>query len=87
MSDRQKESLARKADEIVVFSSTHQALKAEDALRAVAAAFELVPLPKRFTAECGLAIRFNRRTLPDIEDVFKRHAVKYKGIYVSEADD
>lgn len=70
-------------NEIIVFNSTHQALKTEDKLRDENVDFEVVPLPKEFSADCGLAIEFSETDRHKVEEALSRNKIKIKGIYSS----
>lgn len=42
---------------ILIFRGTHQVLSAEKRLKGGGVAMRLVPVPRRLTSDCGLAIR------------------------------
>ena len=44
---------------ILVFSSTHAVMAAEDALREAGIALQVIPLPAWVAADCGLALRLD----------------------------
>lgn len=45
------------ADVVLIFRGTHQVLSAEKALKASRVPMRLIPVPRRLTSDCGLAIR------------------------------
>jgi len=51
--------LTRAADPVLVliFRGTHQVLSAEKRLKGGGVALRLIPVPRRLTSDCGLAIR------------------------------
>jgi hypothetical protein len=48
---------ARSPEIILIFRGTHQVLAAEKRLKQGGVAMRLIPVPRRLTSECGLAIR------------------------------
>lgn len=44
-------------DYIAIFHSIHRVLRAEQLLKRAGAAFLLIPVPRRLTSDCGLALR------------------------------
>lgn len=49
---------------ILIFRGTHQVLSAEKHLKEAGVAMRLIPVPRRLTSDCGLAIRL----LPSAKD-------------------
>lgn len=45
------------AEIVLIFRGTHQVLAAEKALKASRVPMRLIPVPRRLTSDCGLAIR------------------------------
>ena len=66
---------------IIVFNSTHQALKTEERLREHDIGFEVVPLPKEISAGCGLAIEIAENDLEEAQVLIKRYRIAVKGVY------
>ena len=44
---------------ILIFESSHKVLKADKALTDQKIGFDIIPTPKEFSSDCGLAIRIN----------------------------
>jgi len=44
---------------ILIFRVTHQVLSAEKRLKGGGVSLRLIPVPRRLTSDCGLAIRIN----------------------------
>jgi len=44
-------------DYVAIFHSIHRVLRAEQLLKRAGVAFLLIPVPRRLTADCGLALR------------------------------
>lgn len=45
---------------IITFSSTHEAIAAEQHLQTLGLNVRLIPVPPQITAGCGLSLRFNK---------------------------
>ena len=41
---------------VLIFNSLHRVLRAEEILETTGAAFEVIPVPRRLTSDCGLAV-------------------------------
>lgn len=50
-------------------------------MREAGIGFEVVPLPKEYAADCGLAIEFETANQEAVEKVIKRNRISIKGIY------
>jgi hypothetical protein len=44
---------------ILIFESTHHALKSEKLLTGLGIKFDIIPTPKEISSDCGMAIRIN----------------------------
>ena len=44
---------------ILIFESTHHALKSEKLLAGMGIKFDIIPTPKEISSDCGMAIRIN----------------------------
>lgn len=73
------------ADQIIVFNSTHQAIKTEDIFRDNDIDFEVVPLPKGFTADCGLALLVSGEDIKNVEFLIENSRIEIKGMFESES--
>lgn len=71
------------AEHIIVFNSTHQALKTEDIFRENDIDFDVVPLPKEFTADCGLALKISEVDMGDVELLLESSYIQIRGIFKS----
>ncbi len=68
-------------DCIIVFESSHQALKAEKTLKRCNLTGRMIPLPRSFSSKCGLALRITSEMKAQIEAVLIDNAIEYEGIY------
>lgn len=57
---------------VILFDSTHDAIRAEKTLKAVLPV-TLMPVPRQFSASCGISLRFATELRPQIEELLQRH--------------
>ena len=65
---------------VVIFRSTSHAIRAERVLDMSDLATKLIPTPRQFSSDCGLALRFEWDRREDVEEVLKRNEVEFTGI-------
>lgn len=68
-------------DLIIIFQSTHQALKAEKTLKKCQLRCRMIPLPRKFSSNCGLALKIDRLLKPHIEAALLDNSIEFEGIY------
>ena len=56
---------------LAVFNSTHRVLKAEGILKSRNLPIMLIPAPRAVQTECGLAIRFDEASHPEIMKILE----------------
>jgi hypothetical protein len=91
---RQETLLARSgiSETILIFRGTHQVLSAEKQLKKRRVAIRLIPVPRRLTSDCGLAIRIPSDERGRARDVLREagllpvsvHALQPEGGYMEE---
>jgi hypothetical protein len=47
---------------ILLFESTHHVMKADQLLTAAGFVFDIIPTPRQFSSNCGLAVRIPKDT-------------------------
>ena len=62
---------------VVIFLSTSHAMRAEQVLDMSDAATKLIPTPRQFSSDCGLALRFEWHRRDDIEGILKRNKAEF----------
>ena len=62
---------------VVLFLSTSYAMRAEKVLDMSDIATKLIPTPRQFSSDCGLALRFEWHRRDDIEEVLKRNKAEF----------
>jgi hypothetical protein len=53
-------------DYVAIFHSIHRVLRAEQLLKQAAAKFLLIPVPRKLTSDCGLALRIAPAQLAEV---------------------
>ena len=70
-------------DIVVTFFTTHAALRAEKALKAVEVAARLIPAPRALSADCTIALRFPRVEEHRVRAVFEAQGIETSGFHQS----
>jgi hypothetical protein len=73
-------------DIILIFRGTHQVLSAEKTLKREGVAMRLVPVPRRLTSDCGLAIRISHSDRGKAREVLFLAAITPVSVHVSRPD-
>ncbi len=68
-------------DLVIIFRSTHQALKAEKTLKRCNLKCRMIPLPRKFSSDCGLALKIDYRMKRQIEAALLDNLIEYEGIH------
>lgn len=63
---------------VVVFESTHQAMKAETALKEARIAFDIIPTPRDISADCGIAVRAAGPASLEVASVLSRAGLRFR---------
>mgnify|MGYP001346138285 CR=1 FL=1 len=53
-------------DYVAIFHSIHRVLRAEQLLKGAGAGFLLIPVPRKLTSDCGLALRISPAQLAEV---------------------
>lgn len=77
---------------ILIFRGTHQVLSAEKHLKKAGVPMRLIPVPRRLSSDCGLAIRISAPDRNMAREVLSRsnilpksvHILREKGQYAEE---
>lgn len=65
---------------LVVFDSTHQALRGEETLKGRCIPHEVINTPPQFKADCGISLRIAPSDLERAEDALRAAGVVYSRI-------
>ena len=63
---------------IITFQSTHQVLKTEKLLQKEGVDFDIIPVPKEISSDCGMAIRVEMESIKKIEGILEKNTIVYK---------
>jgi Protein of unknown function (DUF3343) len=66
---------------VLVFASTHAAMAAEDALREVGIALQVISLPAWVAADCGLALRLDSTDAGRAKQELLRREIPVRGFH------
>ena len=66
---------------VVTFDATHYALKAERVMQKAKYNVKLIPVPRQFSSNCGLALQFDCQIRETLEKLFEQEHVKVHGIH------
>ena len=72
---------------LIIFGSTHKALKAEKILKEKNIPFKLIPTPKALAAFCDLSLSFQEQDREAVENTLKNAGVKTAATYRKEGDE
>lgn len=68
-------------ERVITFSSTHQAMKAEEILTEENYELELVPTPRQLSSECGFALLIVGADSKSIYNSCQKNQIGFSGIY------
>ena len=66
---------------VFLFTTTWAALRAEKALLKVGLMAKLVPTPRQFSSECGLALRFEWSEVERARSLLSEAHLEYASVY------
>ncbi len=66
---------------VALFHTTSAALRSEKLLKAAGITVKLIPTPREFSSECGLALRFAWDQLEDVRSVLETAGVDIVGVH------
>lgn len=71
---------------VFTFATTHEAMTAEDVLRAEGVPLEVVPPPRELSAGCGLALRMAARDVAAALALLAREGARFEALHSLDAD-
>ena len=66
---------------IVLWESASAALRGEKALAKAGIKVKLIPVPRKFSSECGLALRFDWELRDQVQRALEEAKLDYGGIH------
>jgi hypothetical protein len=65
---------------VILFHTTSSALRAEKTLLKSGLVVKLIPTPREYSSDCGLALRFNWEQMQKVGDVLTTARVEIAGL-------
>jgi hypothetical protein len=66
---------------VILFASTHFAIRAEKLAKGKGFAVKLIPVPRHLSSDCGVCLRFSWEQKREIEDTLNQAGLQMEGIY------
>lgn len=66
---------------VALFATTSAAMKAEKALAKAGIPVKMIPTPREFASDCGVAVRFAWDRCAEVEAVLDSQGVRASGIH------
>ena len=66
---------------VVLFASTHFALRAEKLAKEKGLEVKLIPVPRHLSSDCGVCLRFSWNQKREIEETLNQASVPMEGIH------
>jgi len=67
---------------VVLFPSTHYALRAEEVLKKEGLTVNLIPVPREFSSNCGIALEFDSSDKEKVNKILQEKNVEIEGIHL-----
>lgn len=67
---------------VLIFRGTHQVMSAEKRLKKAGVPMRLIPVPKRLTSDCGLAIRIVSADRARAREVLSRSGIPPVSVHI-----
>ena len=74
--------MVRNDDLVAIFHSIHRVMKAEKLLKQARVDILLIPVPRRLSSDCGLAIRYPAVSREEVEVVLEREKLLPEELYL-----
>ena len=71
---------------VFVLYSIHDVMKAEFALKDAGMIYDVIPVPKELSSDCGMALMVSCDDQEAVRELFKRNNLKIKGAFLKTAD-
>ncbi len=66
---------------VVLFHTTSSAMRAEKTLLRAGLEIKMIPTPRQFSSDCGIALRFDRAQTPAVQEMLDAARVETAGIH------
>ena len=68
---------------VVLFNSTQAAIKAEKIVKQENIQIKLIPVPRQFSADCGICLRFDFALVTRITSILTANRVEIAGVHLT----
>jgi hypothetical protein len=69
---------------VVLFASTHFAIRAEKIAKAKGFTVKLIPVPRQLSSDCGVCLRFSWDQKSKIEEILNQAGLQTGGVHSLE---
>jgi diphthamide biosynthesis methyltransferase len=66
---------------VILFASTHFAIRAEKLAKEKGFAVKLIPVPRHLSSDCGVCLRFSWEQKKEIEEILNLAGVRMESIH------
>lgn len=66
---------------VVLFHTTSSAMRAEKTLLRQGLVIRMIPTPRQFSSDCGIALRFDHRQAAEVRSLLEEARVEVAGIH------
>jgi hypothetical protein len=66
---------------VITFESVYFVMKAERVLRQGGMDIRLIPVPRQFSSDCGLAIELSSQALDRVKEILQKNGVKAESFH------
>lgn len=66
---------------VVLFHTTSSAMRAEKTLLRGGLDIKMIPTPRQFSSDCGIALRFDQNQTPVVQQMLESARVEIAGIH------
>ena len=66
---------------IVILQSIHHVLRAEKVLKKTGTSFDLIPVPRQISSDCGMAVAVNLRDKTSVYEILRRAKISIEALY------
>jgi len=67
---------------VALFHTTSSVMRAEKLLRSAGIAVRLIPTPRQFSSDCGIAVRFDMTNMERVRGVLEQARCEAAGIHM-----
>jgi hypothetical protein len=67
---------------VILFSSIHYVLHAEKLIKAKGFFFDLIPVPRHLSSDCGICLLFDWEQKEQLIDLLEKAGLKIEGVHL-----